>query len=702
MKLHLSILEKLIDLPTKVPQELRQLLDDIGLEVKSLDQESAADVIFNIETLANRGDHLSALGVAREISARTLTAPRIPAIAGQLSDRKASLGVSVKTEKCLRYAALELAATEQLELRPEISRVLGDAAKLAERHPLVHYLNYLLLEVGQPMHAFDRDKLEGELIIDELQSEEQIEALDGNKYRVPSGSIVIRDRKKIVAVAGVIGCANSMITLESKRAVIESATFDPVSVRKTAKAMGISTDASFVFERGSDPEMVLFALKRLAYLAAPSGGGGVQMVGLNYVPGRVVEAKKIEITLGAIRAEMNLPRLEELAVVSRLKLLGYHVEQRQQASQSKGAGSKGEVVFHLTVPSWRMWDVANPEDVVEDFARSHGLSGVKQTLPALQYELPQCDNLSRLRSVLDPVLHGNGMFEVITKGFTSAEDVKLLSSFDDSLGAAHLALINSVEGAHSHMKLTNLIHLARVAEANLRKGIDSVKVYEYGRLFQSQRGVDPEYPFERETLTLAVAGRWNVGEWRKAEEPSELLRRLSGVVFAVSRALRCEYSVTESRDSLLHPGAQAGLKFGRSIVGRIGLIHPMIKERLGLKEALAFVELDTGKLYPLLDRPAGAISVSEFPGIYRDLTLKLPLREQAGRVNRLVTDGNLPNLRSVQIVDDFKKADEEFRRVSFRLYFQSAERTLSAEEVEVTIGRLLTELAERHGISLAI
>lgn len=269
MKLHVRMLEKLIELPecsveNAHQSQLRQMLDDLGLEVKGVEATPERGVIYTLETLANRGDHLHVVGIAREISARTLAQITMPTIASQLSDRKASVQVRRVTDKCSRYAILEMSLPTPMLLRNDVASFTEEPGK---RHAIVDLLNYVQLECGQPMHAFDSEKVEGEIVIELSTKPEQIEALDGKSYTAPEGSILIKDRKKILAVAGVIGCANSMVGDQTRKVFIEAAVFDPISVRKTARAMGLSTEASYAFERGCDSEGIMHALKRLAYLA---------------------------------------------------------------------------------------------------------------------------------------------------------------------------------------------------------------------------------------------------------------------------------------------------------------------------------------------------------------------------------------------------------------------------------------------------
>ncbi|MBX7139195.1 MAG: phenylalanine--tRNA ligase subunit beta [Oligoflexia bacterium] len=695
MKLHQALLERLIELPSTAEHELRAVLDDLGLEVKKVELEGGK-AVFNIETLANRGDHLSALGIAREISARFLTGIKLPASAGEISTKKVSVPVRNLTDKCLRYALMEMSLPVGMRLRADVAQILGSNP---EHHPIVDLLNYVLLEIGQPMHAFDRDKVEGEVVVDLLQSAERVEALDGKTYEVPAGSIVIRDRRRIIAVAGVIGCANTMVTKETTRVLVESATFDPVCVRKTARAMGISTDASYSFERGADPEGVIAGLKRLAHLAAGAGGAvkeseGAHVLGLTQTEVQPLAVRRVTVLLSQFRKELNLARLEEVEVTSRLKNLGYQIE-------SVAIGKSGaDRELRFTVPSWRIWDVQNPEDLVEDLARSLSLGRVKLSLPPLDYNLPPPNDFEIASSRIERALLGSGFHEVITKGFYSAEDAELLTRLQPELADRHLTMKNSVERAYSHMKVSNCLHLGRLAEQNHRRGTHTVKVYELGRLFSLKDNSGRVYEFERDVLTLAQSGRWFEHEYKKAELLEECVFLLKGVLESVFRAFGQELVIGESNHALLHPGVQGSLKAGRAILGYFGLLHPELKSALDLSQNLLYAEIEVEEMLRLIKPPEYA-DLYDLPAIRRDITLKLPLRTLAAKVMRQILEMNHSILEEVSVVDHFKKADEDFRRTTYRLTFRDKKRTLEHSEVDAIMSQLLATLREKYALDLA-
>lgn len=706
MKLQVRLLEKFIELP-ECPVEiagrspLRHLLDDVGLEVKNTEVLPDRGVVFTIETLANRGDHLSILGVAREISARTLAQVKVPTMAAKLSEKKAGIPVRRITEKCPRYALLEMTLPQQMPLRNDVAAFVDDAGK---HHAIVDLLNYVQKECGQPMHAFDAEKIEGEVVIDLATKQEEIDALDGKAYKVPEGSILIRDRKKIIAVAGVIGCANSMVTASTKKVFIEAAVFEPSSVRITARAMGISTDASHAFERGVDPEGIPTALKRLVFLAEGSAGTihgaeSAHALGYTYLESTAAEKRKVSVTLNQIRKELNMPRLEEVEIVTRLKHLGFGVD-------AVAVGKDKQ--FNLVIPSWRLWDLRNPEDIIEEVARSVSLSRVRPELPPLDYEAPPRNPMEVLYDRVKPALVGNGFFEVITKGFYSAAEVQTLESLHRGLGARHVALKNSLDASNSHMKITDVMHLTTLLGLSRKRGVRAPKVFEFCRLFEKPsepvsdepRERDPlDYNYERDVLCFASAGRWTDVEWRKPESVEEHARLFKGTIAAVVKSLGGAFSVGKSEERILHPGMQASIKIGRNVVGFFGVVHPTIREACDCKDDVFYGELDAKLLFKFMSA-VEAPAVSDLPPISRDMTLKIDPKEQAGRVLRIVHEANLESLAEATIIDDFRKQDEAFRRVTYRVTFQRADRTLKHEEVDAAVTTLLDSLKSKHGIEM--
>jgi phenylalanyl-tRNA synthetase beta chain len=658
--------------------------------------------LYTIETLANRGDHLHAVGVARELSARLLSSIRMPTVAAELSTKSASVVVRVATELCSRYHLMEMTLPESFKVSAEVTAIMGSETG---NPAIVDYLNYLPLEVGQPMHAFDRDKIDGELVIYLSEQAERVVALDGKEYTVPTGSILIRDRKKIVAVAGVIGLQNSMVTDQTRKVLVESACFDPVAVRLTARGMKISTDASYAFERGVDPESALFGLRRLAFLTQGSKGSitgldGAHVLGITSVVGKPTEKREIVLHPKVVRKQMNLARLAVVEIVSRLKHLGYATKEGVDAKELEQAVT-------LSVPTWRLYDVFDEMDLVEDFVRAHGFNNVKVELPPVADEMGADSDLELVRARVETILLGNGFCEVCTDTFYPSEAVDVFARLDAGAAAQQVRIINAVEGSAAIIKYTNCKHLVEVSRSNQKKGVTSVKIFEFCRLFsrdieRNQSALSDRYgfTFEREVLSIAVAGRWFVGELRSAEQPEELLFYLKGTLEAILGSAGDTVRCVASHNPLLHPGKQAELKIGRITCGFMGALHPSLLEQFDHRGDLLYAEIDVDALLKIFNRKRESPRFSEFPSIWRDLTLRVSKKGLAGDVVHWIEELKPADCVAIQIVDDFVKPEEDFRRVSYRLIFQSVERTLASTEVDESMQMILKNLREIRGVEL--
>ena len=677
MKLNLELLKKFIDLPENDPKKVRPVLDELGLEVDAIEELNGA-AVFNIETLANRGDHLCALGVAREFSARYLIPYKLPEVA-ELKAAGLNRKLSIQTERCFLYELSEIELASNVSAINEIKKFLepGDS----ELPAAVQISNYLLQEIGQPTHAFDADLVEGDLYVTLSEKEEEVLALDNQKYKVPANSILICDSKKIIAVAGVIGLANSMVSSATKRVLLESACFCPITVRKTGRAMGLSTDASYLFERGSDPAAATFATARFLKLSEGKLLGRTQC-------GEVPAAMQISLQLSRIITHTNIKGLKLEDVVQRLQALGYKVVKNHSED------------FIVLVPSWRKFNVMTEASVVEDFCRAYGFNNLELELPALDpWGVAKSKN-ETIIDLVEPVLLGSGFNEVITRSYYSSDDVRMLSSLKPEAAEEHVRIINSMEGAYSNLRLTNIINFSKLAERNIRTGAESIKVYEFCRLFKAKGFPDSPYAREIDVLTLGLAGRFNDNIWRRPESTEELISQLSGTVQDLLRTLKIKFSMKPGSNPYLHPGQQVEFFAGVKYLGDLGVVHPAIKEKLKLSKDLIYCVLYLPRISAVIgDNPRPQIV--DFPLVRRDVTLKVPPKTFAIGVSHIIQGLRPANLKSVDIVDSFKKKEEDFSRVSYRLTFQNPDRTLESAEVDREMKTLLDLLSNKFNYHLA-
>lgn len=678
MKLNLSILSKIIDLPSKDAKEIRTILDEIGLEVKGISNEGGKD-IFTIETLANRGDHLYALGMAREISARLMIPVKIPHAVSEIISQPTSVKMDVQSSLCSALGLLEMRFPSDFKLDTEIEALMDSKG---DKHPIVDLLNYIQLEIGQPMHAFDKDKIEGAVVICETTKEEEIEALNGKKYVLPVGTLVHKDQKKIIDIAGIMGCANTMVSKATERVIVEAAGFDPVAIRKTARKIGIATEASHAFERGTDVPNIGYALRRLAYLAqgAVKDSTSPQLLGYFYKNFNLSNNRSISVRIQKVREHANIPKLPEVEILQRLKLLGYTITESQNQKE-----------FSVTVPTWRLWDVHDELDVVEDFIYAYGINRVKLSIPNIEPAIPEKNIYDQVRDRIEPVLNSSGFTEVITNGFYSDSDVAALEALSPKISDNHIRLKNSVESSFAAMKCTNIIHLSQVVEANLRRGMISAKVYEFGRIFSRNKLDHEELQHEEEFLTIAMGGRWLNQEWSAAETLNQKLMHFKGSIERLFSTFGYTITTSESHSAFLHPGCRANVKVGTKIYGSFGLLHPTLQTKLGVKNHILYAEFDVAQLANL-QHPASYKPQSIYPSIKRDFTIKIGIQQNSSITVKHISALGLDNLATTEIIDEFKKKEEEFRRVTYRLQFQRSDRTLEHDEVnkdtEIILGFL--------------
>jgi phenylalanyl-tRNA synthetase beta chain len=258
------------------------------------------------------------------------------------------------------------------------------------------------------------------------------------------------------------------------------------------------------------------------------------------------------------------------------------------------------------------------------------------------------------------------------------------------------------------MKATNILHATKLLALNRKRGVRAPKVFEFCRIFSKPAELPSDEPkerdaldynYERDILCLASAGRWSDVEWRKGEPLEEHARLFKGAIAAIIKSLGCDFSVGKSENKFLHPGMQASIKMGRSVVGFFGVVHPTIREACDLRDEAFYGEFDLRLVYKLMSK-VEAPAVSDLPPISRDLTLKIDLKEQAGRVLRILHELNLESVAEALIIDDFRKQEESFRRVTYRVTFQRADRTLKHEEVDAAMSTLLETLKSKHSIEM--
>lgn len=686
MRIHVDVLRRYVALPPELGQ-VRALLDDLGLEVKRLDPGGA----MTLELLANRGDHHSYEGLAREVSGRTGAAVHQPEVAAL------ELGPSPWPLRCetpygLVYTATLLERVGEGALPPEVLAPL-EAAGIKSLLPPVDATNLSNLELGQPTHVFDADTLVGAVAVRLSRAGERAWPLFAQgAVELPAGTLVIADDVKILAIAGVIGCEESKTTERTRRILLESATFDPVQVRLAARALGLHTDASARFERGADPSRPLVGAGRVVALLERHAGwrrvGPTGRVGAWEDP-----ARTLRLDLGLAQRFLQHPVGD---AAERLARYGFSCAPRPDGA------------LDVRVPPHRLWDVAFAADLYEELARSIGYNNTPTTLPAVDMgSLPTPSEQRRARA--EEVLLGQGFYEVITDGFYSRALVEALALPPEHPLRAHVEVQNALDRGYSLLKNNTLAQAVELVALNLRVRNEQIRAYEWTRTFHP-RPQPPEGPragapcTERPVLWAVAWGEDRPRAWDNRARPADAWF-MKGLVEELAAELRLPLVVgpadpTQPLAACLHPGRQATVRLGGRVVGVLGEVHPTVLRGFKIKRGRpVFLELEAAALEEAGQRPRWEEPPALHP-IERSLALTLRGGMTAAQVSAALRAGAPPWLEALDVVDRFDHEDEgePVHTLTFALRFGAAE-DRSAEDVNRAVGAMLDAALAAPGLA---
>ena len=703
-----SVLRRWIDIP-EAPRELRDLLDDIGVEVKRLEVVDG-DPHLNLELLANRGDHYCYEGVAREIAGRTGQSVCQPDIAPLELGESPHPMHSESQEGCLVYTLTLLERAGEGELPEEARDVLVGAYANSVSGP-VDATNVANFEFGQPSHAFDADKIRGAIRVRLSRAGETAHPLfQEERVDLPEGTLVIADDEKILAIAGVIGCEESKTTDQTTRILLESATFDPVLVRKASRALGIHTDSSARFERGSDPIRPLIGAGRVVHLLEQAGW---QRVGTTGAIGSWSDPNRtIALNIASAAGFLEYP-LTETEVRARLTRYGFTVSPAwPEWSLDEGWTPPAELAdaprdrlrqtVLVRVPPVRLWDCEFPADLYEELAKSIGYSAIPTSLPPIDLGgVPSRPEV--VRDTVEDVLVAAGFYEVITDGFYGRDQRTKLGIDEEHPLWPHVETQNALDRAYSLLKNNCLAQALDVVSQNLRMRTQEVKAYEWTRTFHPDPLAANHVCTERSMLWFVANGHDGPLNWAGANRPADAWF-VKGLVEEIAVRLGLDLTIAKADSSYplsscLHPNRQAVVRLGDRTIGILGEVHPSVLKNARIKRARpVYAEL---ALDDLLATPTPR-RVEEPPSVHpilRSLAFSLPGRVEAGDVQRVLSRGGPDWLESVTISDVFETEEQgtPVRAVTFALCFSQEDATRSADEVNAQCEALASAVVSTFG-----
>jgi phenylalanyl-tRNA synthetase beta chain len=643
------------------------------------------DVIFETEVTPNRGDWASVIGVARELAALFGVPCRIPKTTIQESGQRAAGLSSVTVEDpdlCPRYAGRVLTSA-QVAASPLWMRCRLLAVGQRPINNLVDITNYVLLETGHPLHAFDYDLLaENRIVVRRSRPGETIVTIDGQSHTLAPEILVIADARRPVAVAGVMGGQASEVGGRTTRVFLESAYFDPVSVRRTSRSLGLQTEAALHFQRGADPEMVLYAVNRAAALMQELAGAEVAQGVLDEYP---TPLQKSEVRLRYQRTNL---------------LLGTPVPPETQKNVLLRLGfdavteSEGQCAFR--VPSWRH-DVTQEADLIEEVARLYGYERINVALPSIrQTETVFAPDESRLRK-FRAFLVGLGLTEMMHWTFTSPEEVRrcaLEGSYLDMV-----ALRNPLSENQATLRSSLVPGLMANVARNLNHGNRNILAFELGPVYIPAPG--KELSDEPVRVAVVLTGQTAAKHWSRPQRPVDFYD-LKGYVEAILEFFGANGEFTEVEMPLLQPGQCGQVMVEKQRVGFLGSVAVPVLKAYDIDQPAFILECDVQELLKL-ERPAAQFqALAQFPPSLRDMAVLVDAAVPAGDIRDAARQAGGKLLKSVDIFDVYtgKQVPPGKKSVALSLVFQSDERTLTDKDTQKTWDKILRKLEEGYQAEL--
>ena len=662
------------------------------------------DALIDIKITPNRPDALSLMGLARDIAAVfELDPPAFPSTEVAESGAPASESAKVTVEApdaCPRYAGR---VVRGVKVGPS-PRWLARAVEMGGSRSInniVDVTNYVLQEVGHPLHSFDLDLVAGgDVRVRRAQDGEGVITLDGQEVKLTAADLLIADPEKPIALAGIMGCGNTEIHDGTTNVFLECAYFTPAVIRATSKRLGKSTDSSYRFERGIDAHNLDAVVDFAARLTAEVSGGIVAPGRLVAGPG-VPDFAAIELSLARVRAMLGT-ELSEAQATGALERLGFALE------------PAGDAAWRVTPPSWRP-DVEGEADLVEEIGRIVGYDRIPAQLPRLTSVGSAPSSEAAMADLVRRELASAGFFEAYNYSFLSAEALKRCG-FETPEG---LALTNPLSAEYAQMRPSLIPGLLESVLHNQNHGNPDVALFEVGRVYEPAAATEDarDRTGVHETMQFAavMAGRGNGGNWRDAASVADyatvrgaaerLLARLKiGAVAA--RRLDAAAGDPAWTASVFHPGKSAALTQagGKETLLFVGELHPRLKESLGLKRPCVLL---TGVLDNLTAAYAQATafkvrSVAVYPGVSRDLALVADRDTPAADIAAVIAARVKTMLTDLQLFDVYEgdRLPEGRRSLAYTLTFGAADRTLTDVEVNKTIEKILADLKAKLGVEL--
>ena len=639
------------------------------------------DVIFELEITPNRPDCLSHIGIAREVAAYYNRKVKYPVI--EIAETIESVNTVIKVniedkERCKRYLG-RVIKNVKIKESPDWLKTRIRAMGLNPINNVVDVTNFVMFEYNQPMHAFDLDKVEGNITIRAAKENEEITTLDGVERVLKNGELVIADDEKAIAIGGVIGGQNTQIDSDTKNIFVEVAYFTPENIRRESRDLGIFTDSAYRNERGMDIENLAVVMNRAVSLLAEVAEGEV----LSEVIDKYVEKpKRAEISL-------NLEKLNKFIG----KTLTYDEVGKILTHLDIELKPLGDGTMLLTPPSYRA-DLTRPADIYEEVIRMYGFDNIEAKMPVMSIESGKENTNFKISRIVREILKELGLNEVINYSFIP-KFTKELFNFGEEV----IEIKNPLSEDMAIMRPTLLYSLIANVRDNINRNQTDLKLFEISKTFKKLGEGQNGLAIEDLKIALILSGREEKNLWNQSKSDYSFYDLKGYLEFLLERLNVTKYSLTRlTNNKNFHPGASAEIKIGEDVIGVLGELHPNLVNYFGIKrEKVFFAELNLTSLLKYIKIKVNYETISKYPEVLRDLAITLDRSVLVGEmVKEIKKKVNL--IEKIDIFDVYSgdKIDKDKKSVAMSIVLRDKNRTLTDEDIDKAMTAILELIKDKY------
>lgn len=679
----------------KLPEEQKTgifiLPSDTPVGIPAKDVLGLNDVVLEFELTANRADCFSVFGLVREIAAITGNKPHFPEIKVNEDDNtKLNDIFSVEIadpDLCSRFSTRML-KNVKIGPSPEWMQQRLEGAGIRSINNVVDVTNFVMIELGHPMHAYDYDKITGKKLIARRAIEgEELHTLDDTSRKAKGEMLVIADSEKAAGLAGIMGGFETEITDTTTTVVLESADFYGPCIRRTARACGLSSEASGRFERGVDSETTIKALDRAAQLLQEMGACTV-CEGIVDVYPNPKQANYVTFTPEQINNHLGTNIAKDV-MLNIITSVGFDVTKDENDE------------ITVKVPSWRN-DVTCMADISEEIARLHGFDKIKSTLPN---GVSMQGTQSAKQTFIDKVkasLSSQGLYETISFALTNEETFNKLNIPQDSPLRKAVPIMNPLSDEYPLVRTTLLSSIFDNLARNLARKNDDVALFEVGSVFFPKALPVTELPDEVVKIAGAITGRRNAQGWNQANDIVDFYDA-KGIIEELLANLRVtRYTVEAGTHYAMHPGKTALFKKGRDVIATVGEVHPAVLSAYGITKPVYIFELDATTVMKYMAKDLKYKALPKYPATSRDLAMLVDVDVNAADIEKAMTKAAGQNLTQITLFDVYtgKQVEEGKKSLAFSLTFQSNDKTLTDAEIDPAIEKIVAKLQKDFNANL--